>query len=343
MNTIGLTEKLPSWEELKNATIETYGFKLPNTTTYWVPLHNPKNTLLSWDDFTSIFKKIYSDIQITTEKMIFQIYTPESHTIEIFNTAVSHCQVAWVHDSYCQTRTLFKTARDWDPSNIQDCIPIQPNSYERIEWLGDRTIQSIMGNYLSWRFPDCQEGFLTKANSKLVRTGCLGTCAKWIGFSKFLILSRFHDDFLHSRDDLRILEDSFEAFIGCLSQTTNKKYGTLVVTDFVFRLLEHIIDIPSFLNTDENYKDLLMQYYHKSHNGSFPTYSEQGVEESVQDGQTKRMTRMAVHDPNGAILKTALGISKKEAEQNAAKLACIHYGIDFFDGGMPFYLSPIAT
>jgi len=336
---------LPSWEQLsKEATQETYGLKMPNTTVYWVPLLNPKNRKVEWSDMVDIFQRMYHDVEVDTNGAIhFTIYRPEPQEIILKKKILGSFQQAWVHESYTPKRKLNKAARDWNPPegfpHGEEVLPIQPKSYERIEWLGDGIIQSTVANYLAWRFPDSDEGFLTKSRSKLVRTGCLGNCARFLGFSRLLILSRYHDEWLHSREDLRLLEDSFEAFIGCLFQATMVEHQYLVVMDVIFRLLERLVDIPVLLNTDENYKDLLMQYYHKAHNGAFPTYSEQGMEEV---GGT-RLTKMAVHDPWGAILATAHGHSKKEAEQNAAKLACIHYNVEFFSGGQGFYLEPATV
>lgn len=336
-------EIVPTATQLKNAIQEAYGLKLPNKTTYWVPLHNPKNRLAVWSDIFEIFKKLYDEVELDKDGNIrYCVYTPDKIEIIIDKKHLNLFQIAWIHVSYSDSRKLFKTARDWDETPLpKDVLPIQPKSYEAIEWHGDSVVQGIISNYLAWRFPDCSgsEGFLTKARSKLVRTGSLGTCAKWLGFSKLLVMSKFQEDYLQGREDLHILEDSFEAFMGCLSRATYNRYQGLVATDFLFRIIDNLIDIPVFLSNDENYKDLLMQYYHKTHNGAFPTYSEQGTEET----NGVKLTKMAVHDPWGAILATALGSSKKEAEQNAAKLACQHYNIELYHGGNPFHEEPFTT
>lgn len=333
-------EDVPTKEQLLTATQESYGLKLPNKTTYWVPLLNPKNRFADWNDVLEVFKKLYDDAHINSNQNIeYTVYSPEPVTVMIDPKALDVFQIAWIHSSYSDSRKLFKTAKDWiDPELENKVIPIQNRSYEAIEWHGDSVVQGIISNYLAWRFPK-GEGFLTKARSKLVRTESLGTCAKWLGFSPLIIMSKFQEDYMDGRNDLHIMEDSFEAFMGCLSRVTYHRYQSLVVTDFFFRIIELLIDIPVFLSNDENYKDLLMQYYHKTHNGAFPTYSEQGVEEV----NGVRLTKMAVHDPWGAVLATATGHNKKEAEQSAAKLACIHYNIELFDGGNPFHLKPAAS
>lgn len=331
-------EDVPTWNNLLTATQESYGLKMANKTTYWVPLLNEKNRMAEWSDVVEIFKKLYDDVILKDNNIEYTVYTPDPVKVVIEPKALRVFQIAWIHSSYSEGRKLFKTAKDWIDSTLQGkVIPIQEHSYEAIEWHGDSVVQGIISNYLAWRFPK-GEGFLTKARSKLVRTESLGTCAKWLGFSPLIIMSKFQEDYLDGRNDLHIMEDSFEAFMGCLSRVTYNRYQSLVVTDFFFRIIELLIDIPVFLSNDENYKDLLMQYYHKTHNGAFPTYSEQGTEET----NGVRLTKMAVHDPWGAVLATATGHNKKEAEQNAAKLACIHYNIELFNGGNPFHLTPAS-
>jgi ribonuclease-3 len=343
LNASAQQEEVPSLEQLKGASQETYGLKLPNQTTYWVPLYNERNRYATWEDLVEIFSKLYDDVNLERDgSMSYTIMSPDAVKIIIKRDTLKVFQQAWIHQSYSDGRKLFKTAKDWispDGKHDANILPIQNCSYEAIEWHGDSAVQGAISNYLAWRYPVTNkmggsEGFLTKARSKLVRTSSLGAYANWLGFSKLLIMSKYQDEYLNGREDYHILEDSFEAFIGCLSQVTYAKYQSLVYTDFLIRIMELLIDIPVFLSNDENYKDLLMQYYHKTHNGAFPTYSEQGIEEL----NGLRLTKMAVHDPWGAVLVTATGTTKKEAEQKAAKMACQHYNIELYDGGNPFHL-----
>ena len=97
-------------------------------------------------------------------------------------------RVAFVHKSYCTMKNI-----DFNKSNINcpsDCLPLQDVSYERLEFLGDSLLGMIVANYLYSRFPDQNEGFLSKIRTKLVNGKMLGYLSDKIGFPKFAIISK---------------------------------------------------------------------------------------------------------------------------------------------------------
>ena len=75
-------------------------------------------------------------------------------------------RTAFIHKSYCTMKnTDFKTSNINCPN---DCIPLQDMSYERLEFLGDAILNMIVANYLYFRFPDQNEGFLSKIRTRIV-------------------------------------------------------------------------------------------------------------------------------------------------------------------------------
>jgi ribonuclease-3 len=88
-------------------------------------------------------------------------------------------------------------------------------SYERIEFLGDALLGMIVANYLYTRFPDQNEGFLSKIRTKIVNGRMLGYLSDKIGFPKFAIISKQVEE-TGGRNNFKIMEDIFEAFIGAL-------------------------------------------------------------------------------------------------------------------------------
>ena len=67
---------------------------------------------------------------------------------------------AFIHKSYCTMKNA-----DFETGNIKcpsDCIPLQEMSYERLEFLGDSILGMVVANYLYERFPDQNEGFLSR-------------------------------------------------------------------------------------------------------------------------------------------------------------------------------------
>lgn len=329
---------LPSWKELVDkSTVDRFGYRLSSGPTIYQPLYNENNKLLTWEALCNLFGKVWK-VDVTKESCKWKLRSGDE--ISLSHTNLPIFQRAFVHSSYSEGRIKKQTKNvcDWIPIDIPpNCIPIQPISNERLEWHGDSMIQSIIGTYLSMRYPYIDEGKLTIFRSKLVRTETLGNYSIYLGFGPWLLMSKFQEDNLKGRDDLHLLEDAFEAFIGAFFQSDGLILAYQAITEFIWLLMETIIDIPVFLNTDENFKDKLMQFYQKNHNGVFPTYSQRGTE----DINLVRFTKIAVHEPNGSILVEGIGHSKVEAEQDAAMKACKYYGINLFQPGPAYYINPI--
>lgn len=120
--------------------------------------------------------------------------------IEIYRTA-------FVHRSYLKTHHP-------EPHNPK-CVPLQSTCNETYEFLGDTILNSVIGTYLYDRYRDQNEGFMTKTRTKMVRGSTLGTLAKHFGLNKWIIISQ-HVESEGGRENLRILEDLFEAFIAAI-------------------------------------------------------------------------------------------------------------------------------
>ena len=88
-------------------------------------------------------------------------------------------------------------------------------SNERFELLGDCILGCVVGTYIFTRFEDQNEGFLTQLKIKIIRSKTLGMLGKKMGLGKFIILSQ-HVENENGRNNVRILEDLFESFIGAL-------------------------------------------------------------------------------------------------------------------------------
>lgn len=120
--------------------------------------------------------------------------------IEIYRTA-------FVHRSYLKTHH----PETHDPK----CVPLQTTCNETYEFLGDTILNSVIGTYLYDRYRDQNEGFMTKTRTKMVRGSTLGELARRIGLNEWIIISQ-HVESEGGRNNLRILEDLFEAFIAAI-------------------------------------------------------------------------------------------------------------------------------
>ena len=246
-------------------------------------------------------------------------------------------RVAFVHKSYCTMKNI-----DFNKSNINcpnDCLPLQDISYERLEFLGDSLLGMIVANYLYSRFPDQNEGFLSKIRTKIVNGKMLGYLSDKIGFPKFAIISKQVEE-SNGRNNYKIMEDIFEAFIGALYldfQTDDDDVvlpthinilpttgaGYYIVESWIIFIIENYLDFSELIRIKNNYKDMLvshMQHYLQD----IPQFKEL----SVVTRDNYKIFTYCVKDRNGTTISTSTGKSKKEAENNAALEALKYYNIN---------------
>ena len=126
---------------------------------------------------------------------------------------ISKYQHAFTHKSYVKD-----TANDFlnDLISLKDgVVEFQDECNERLEFYGDSFVGSTTVKYLFHRYPEFNEGMLTKLKTQIVSRYYLAKFARFHGFEKFLLLSN-HMENIHGRDGDRLLEDCFEAFIGAI-------------------------------------------------------------------------------------------------------------------------------
>ena len=128
-------------------------------------------------------------------------------------------RTSMVHKSYCTRKNQnIETGNVNCPNN---CLPLQDESSERLEFLGDAVLNLVIGNYLFERYPDENEGFLTKMRTKLVCGTMLAFLAGKMNIAKYFIISRQIEESQDGRLNAKILEDAFESFLGALFLDSN--------------------------------------------------------------------------------------------------------------------------
>ena len=279
------------------------------------PVYNETNIYITRDNIKKILKKggLRRDIQ----------------NFEIF-------QQAFVHESYCVHSDFVKYEKYFGRLEPYDensgIVPLQDKTSERLEWLGDSILQSVMGNYLYRRYPDQQEGFLTKLRSKLVKTETLSKLSKYLGLEKYIIMSKQKEIIGGGRTDERTLEDAFEALIGAISieyGVEDELEGIRACRTFIIKVFEDVVDFTELILKDDNYKDQLMRYFHRMYDNKYtPIYEVKQIEMLENEkGYVTRKYHILVRDRDGLIVGEASSFMKKEAEVKAAKAALNYYGI----------------
>ncbi len=89
------------------------------------------------------------------------------------------------------------------------------NSYERLEFLGDRVLGLIIAEELLARFPDEPEGHIARRHTALVRRDTAAEIAAAIGLGDFLDVSKGEHE-AGTRDNPAILADALEALLAAL-------------------------------------------------------------------------------------------------------------------------------
>lgn len=212
--------------------------------------------------------------------------------------------------------TLNKDIVKIDPAKISKSFKLQDKSYERLELLGDSVIRLILTEYLLTRFEDKNEGFLTRLRTKMENGEILAMLSRKIKLNEYAIIARFYELQNSRQENIHILEDVMEAFMGAL----HMEAGYSVCKIFFVNLIQKEIDITELLGAETNYKDVLLQYHHVQ-KWCDPEY---GMVE--QFGTEKKMFKMFVNGNNNNIAGFGIGTSKKKGEQDAAKNALISYG-----------------
>ena len=183
-------------------------------------------------------------------------------------------------------------------------------SNERLEFLGDSVLNSIVAKFLYDSFPELEEGDLTKLRSRLVNRKILSQRAKELHISEFLLLSNSAVQSIDSGSE-SILADAFEAILGAIYLDG----GADAARKFVHRTLLADQVVLNSAQTDDNYKSALLEYSQRNSLG-IPRYSVLKEEGPEHD---RRFT-IEVIIGNQAF-GTGSGKSKKDAEQSAAAQA----------------------
>lgn len=106
-------------------------------------------------------------------------------------------------------------------------------SNERLEFLGDALLDFVVGEYLFERFPQMDEGDLTKLRAALIMAGALAEFARSIELGDYIYLSRGEDE-RGGRSRVGLLSDAFEALVAAIYLDR----GLQAVREFLMRFLE---------------------------------------------------------------------------------------------------------
>ena len=183
-------------------------------------------------------------------------------------------------------------------------------SNERLEFLGDAVLGLAAAEYVYERFPDKNEGFLTRLRAKLVNKRALADYADTILMQDLLEMSEDMDR-AGGRLNPSMLANAFEALLGALYLD----HGYIPARQFVLATIARTVNLNELAERRENYKSLLLEHA-QARRWPQPTYhvlSEQGP-----GHQREFLVEVLI---GGEAHGIGQGRSKKTAEQRAAKSA----------------------
>jgi ribonuclease III len=293
--------------------------------------------IIKKDDGTEEVYQIPYNINniLVNEENIINILKQYNIEVEKINN-ISYFHKAFTHKSYVKkemfTNNILMDSRN-EMGNPKNLLELRNDSYERLEYFGDRVVKITVSWYLFHRYPNEDEGFMTRLQTKIEDKKNLAVFSKHLGLGKYFLLSKQIES-LNGRNLDRIHEDVFEAFMGALFLSNGLEPASMLL----FNLLETLVDYSDKLYCDNNYKDNLLRFHHKK-KWAFPIYHMvrsdgpahkrtyiMGVEKVNLDQKKKQLY---IKNKNYKELCDCFGIgnSKKEGEQSSAKMALILNGV----------------
>ena len=184
------------------------------------------------------------------------------------------------------------------------------DSNERLEFLGDSIIGTVVADYLFKKFPFKDEGFLTKMRSKMVSRAQHNQVAKNLGLNKFI---EVNNDRFKTAQPSSISGDAYEALIGAIYLDKGYKVAqTFILT----RIINVHIDMDEVETKEIDFKSKFIEWVQKEKKEfRFEVLNEGGTAADKQF-----IIQLIVENET---VGTAQHFSKKRAEQMVSEQACI--------------------
>ncbi|WP_256002980.1 MULTISPECIES: ribonuclease III [Pedobacter] len=184
------------------------------------------------------------------------------------------------------------------------------SSNERLEFLGDAILGSVVAELLFKSYPYKEEGFLTEMRSKIVNRNNLNRLAKKMGFDQLIVFDQRTVNMQTKHHSM--LGDAFEALIGAIYLDRGYNF----TKEFLLkRIVKPYIDIHTLELTETNFKSKLIEWCQR--HGKDISFD---MIQNEEGESAKLFTVQAVID--GESCGIGRDYNKKNAEKLAAEKAC---------------------
>lgn len=185
-----------------------------------------------------------------------------------------------------------------------------PQNYERLEFLGDAMLSSVIAAYLFEKVPSGDEGYLTQMRSKIVSREHLNELGRDLDLLRFVKSS-----IAKSKFGENIHGNVFEALIGAIYLDRGYRYCEKFIQK---RVIIPYVDVPKLEGKITSYKSLFIEWCQKQKKDF--TYD---VYEDTGNDTLKHFSVKLFLD--GKIVSKGRATSKKKAEETASKRAYFAY------------------
>ncbi|NRT12246.1 ribonuclease III [Flavobacterium sp. 14A] len=234
----------------------------------------------------SIFKKIFSKSRSQEDGIFFNAvekilgFAPQN--LENYKKAFTH-------------RSLNRLSDEGNPIN-----------YERLEFLGDAMLSSVIAAYLFTEAPHGDEGYLTKMRSKIVSREHLNELGKDLNLIQFVEskvpVNHFGEN-IHG--------NIFESLVGAIYQDRGYNYCEQFIQK---RVIVPYVDLARLEGKVISYKSLVIEWCQKEKK----VFHYDIFEDNAIDGQRLFGVRLSIDDK---VIAKARATSKKKAEEKASQRA----------------------
>ena len=195
---------------------------------------------------------------------------------------------------------------------------------ERLEYLGDAVLDTVVADFLYNTFPGKHEGFLTSTRAKIVQRESLNRIGNILHLD-----SHVHALMRSSSHNSYICGNALEALVGAIYLDQGYKRCRKFIVE---RLIKKHFDLNDLVKTEQNFKSRLIEWTQK-----YRVNIEFELVDSYTDIDNNPVFRTAVI-LGGIYASDAQGYSKKESHQAASKKA-----LDRLRHDQQFYEQVLAT
>lgn len=200
---------------------------------------------------------------------------------------------------------LYETAISHKSLNQNSHHHVENN--ERLEFLGDTVLDSIVADILYRHFPKQKEGFLTRTKSKIVQRESLNKLSDEIGLTDYI-----RNSINSNPHNTNIGGNAFEAIVGAIYLDKGYDFCYRFIRD---QIIEKHFDIDKIAKTEENYKSTILEWGQKKKILiSFTT-----IQECVTDNNVNIFNTIVTAED--IEIGAGKGFNKKESQQKAAEMA----------------------